>query len=78
VVIVSDFPKDEKGKQIRGFNRLKLEDPERFKDICARAGRRAQKLGHVKTRWTKAQCRYWGRVGGRKLWRQRRGAKVGD
>lgn len=52
------------GKKYQGFARMKAEDPIRFKDVCARAGRRSQKLG-VGYRWDRATALKWARVGAR-------------
>lgn len=54
---------EEKIKPLRGFAKMKVEDPERFKDVCARAGRRCQKI-HVHVRWTREKAKKMSRLGG--------------
>lgn len=56
------------GKQIRGFLRMKLEDPERLRDVCARAGRVLQE-STKKCRWNKTQAREMASKGGRARWK---------
>jgi len=58
------------GKQIRGFGLMKRVDPERLKDISARAARRAAKgLGKsVGYRWDKAEAKRQARRGGIARW----------
>lgn len=49
---------------LRGFALMKAEDPERFKDVCARAGRRCQKIHGDEVRWTREKAKKWASKGG--------------
>lgn len=57
----------EDGRQIRGFLRMKLEDPKRLAEVCARAGRVRvkKKKGHL---WSKKEAKLMASKGGRARW----------
>lgn len=59
----ADVGEPQQAKPLRGFAKLKAEDPARFRDIASRGGKRAQALGEVH-RFTSEEARSAGRKGG--------------
>lgn len=57
------------GKKLRGFAKMKAEDPERFQTVSAQGGKVAQEKG-VGARWTRAQAQAQAVAGGKARWRQ--------
>lgn len=55
-------------KKLQGFALMKLKDPERLKDVAARAGRQSwkQRKGH---RFTREEAKEAGRKGGLRRWK---------
>ncbi len=64
--------KKRKKSKLVGFARLKVTDPEKFKAISARAGKRAQKLHGKAIRWTKAEAKAMAKTGGKAVQKQYR------
>jgi general stress protein YciG len=52
-----------KKKSLRGFATLKLKNPQRMMEICAKGGRSAHAKG-VAHRWTSEEARIAGKKGG--------------